>query len=239
MKKILLLGGRGMAGHMVNYYLEKTGKYDIVNTCFQKKANEKSILLDVRNKEKIKDVIDSVKPDIVINCVGILIKEANENPKMAMEINGFFPHYLEELGKEKHFMTIHLSTDCIFSGEKGNYTTEDIPDADDYYGKSKAVGELKNDRDLTIRTSIIGPELNPDGVGLFQWFMSQKDEINGYDKVYWTGLTTLELAKIIDRAIEINLTGLHHIVPDQKISKYDLLNLIAEIFQKDIVIKRG
>lgn len=238
MKKVLLIGGRGMAGHMINNYLEKTGKYEIVNTCLNEKLNEKSILLDVRNKDKLEGIIDAVKPEIIINCVGILTKQANENPKLAIEVNSYFPHFLEELGKEKGFKTIHLSTDCVFSGKKGNYTVDDIPDAVDFYGKSKAIGELKNDRDLTIRTSIIGPELNPNGVGLFQWFMNQEGEVNGYDKVFWTGLTTLELAKVIDKAIELDLTGLHQIVPKEKISKYDLLNLIKEVFKKEIIINR-
>lgn len=234
-KTVLVLGGGGMAGHMITKYLEETEKYDVVNTCHNKLFNKRSMVLDVFDRKKIVETLSNVKPNIVINCIGILVKKANDNPDLAIYVNSYFPRLLEQLGPKMNFRTIHLSTDCVFSGERGNYTVFDIPDAKDMYGKSKALGELKNDRDLTIRTSIIGPELNENGVGLFHWFINQHGIVNGYSNVFWTGLTTLELAKVIRKAIEINLTGLHQIVPWEKISKYELLKLIQTIFCKDDV----
>ena len=234
-KSVLVLGGSGMAGHIVTKYLEETEKYDVINTCHNKLSNEKSIVLDIFDREKIVETLKNIKPNIVINCIGILTKKANDNPELAVYINSYFPRLLEQLGPKMNFKTIHLSTDCIFSGEKGNYTVFDIPDAKDMYGKSKALGELKNDRDLTIRTSFIGPELNENGVGLFHWFMNQHGIVNGYSNVFWTGLTTLELSKVVKKAIEMDLTGLHQIVPQEKISKYELLKLIQTVFCKDDV----
>lgn len=235
MKKILVFGGNGMAGHVITTYLEETGKYDVINTCHRMKLNDRSIMLDVFNTQKLFGVLETFKPDVVVNCIGILTNQANANPDLAIYINSYFPHFLEKWGPKLNFRTIHLSTDCVFSGKKGNYTEDDIPDAEDMYGKSKALGELKNNRDLTIRTSIVGPELKEDGAGLFHWFMRQKGQIKGYTKVFWTGLTTLELAKAIDKAIEVEVKGLWHIVPSKKISKYHLLNLFKNIFAKDDV----
>jgi len=232
-KSILVLGGSGMAGHMVTKYLEETGKYDVVNTCHNKLFNERSIRLDIFYRKKIIEILKNIKPSIVINCIGILTKKANDNPDLAIYVNSYFPRLLERLGPEMNFRTIHLSTDCVFSGGRGNYTVFDIPDAKDMYGKSKALGELINDRDLTIRTSIIGPELNKNGVGLFHWFMHQRGIVKGYNNVFWTGLTTLELAKVIEKVIEMDLTGLYQIVPQEKISKYELLKLIQTVFYKD------
>lgn len=234
-KNVLVFGGSGMAGHIVTKYLEETEKYDVINTCHNKLSNEKSVVLDIFDREKIVETLKNIKPNIVINCIGILTKKANDNPDLAVYVNSYFPRLLEQLGPKMNFKTIHLSTDCVFSGERGNYTVFDIPDAKDMYGKSKALGELKNDRDLTIRTSIIGPELNENGVGLFHWFMNQHGIINGYSNVFWTGLTSLELAKVIGKMIEMDLTGLHQIVPQEKISKYELLKLIQEVFGKEDV----
>jgi len=238
MKKILVAGGNGMAGHMITTYLKETKKYDVINICHSETLDEKSIILDVLEREQLIQTLLNIKPNIVINCTGILTKQADSNPDLAIYVNAYFPRLLEKLGPKLGFRTIHLSTDCVFSGKKGNYTESDIPDANDMYGRTKALGELKNDRDLTLRTSIIGPELKTNGIGLFNWFMQQKGIVNGYTNVFWTGVTTLELAKAIDRAIGLELTGIIHLVPDNKISKYDLLKKIQNIFSKsDVDIK--
>ena len=131
---------------------------------------------------------------------------------------------------------IHISTDCVFSGKKGNYMETDFKDAEDMYGQSKSLGEIINEYDLTLRTSIIGPELKSNGEGLFHWFMQQKGEIKGFSKVYWSGVTTLELAKVIDEAIEQNLTGLINITNGTKISKYELLQLFKQYFYTNELI---
>ena len=234
MKKVLLFGATGMAGHVVYYYLQSTGKYDISNVVYRTPLTEDSIIVDVTNRDA---VADAVHPEIIINCVGILIKGSREHPDNAILINAYFPHLLKRLSDEVGAKLIHISTDCVFSGKKGNYTEDDFRDADDVYGRSKALGEIINDKDLTIRTSIIGPELKENGEGLFHWFMHQCGEINGFRTAIWGGVTTLELAKAIDFSLDNGIVGLIHLSNGVGISKFDLLNLFKEIWGKDTVIK--
>lgn len=163
------------------------------------------------------DRIDFKYIDVVINCIGMLVEASEKNKALATYINSYFPHYLSEQ-KPK---VIHLSTDCIFD--------------DNFYGRSKALGELNNDKDLTLRMSIIGTDLKPEGTGLFNWFMQQK-EVDGYANAIWNGITTLELAKVIDEAIKQNLTGIYSPLPEEPITKYMLLHLIANVWDKDVVI---
>lgn len=234
-KKILLLGATGMAGHVAYYYLKETGKYDITDVVFRNKLTTKSIVLDVSDKLATENLIRSVNPDIIVNCIGILIKGSQQHPDNAIYINAYLPHLLERLANEIDAKLIHISTDCVFSGAKGNYAEDDFRDADDVYGRSKALGEVINEKDLTIRTSIIGPELKQKGEGLFHWFMQQSGEINGFTGAVWGGVTTLELAKAIDVSIENNLTGLTHLSNGQGINKYDLLHLFKGIWEKEDV----
>ena len=237
MKKVLLFGATGMAGHVVYYYLQSTGKYDISNVVYRTPLTEDSIIVDVTNRDAVADVVHRVHPEFIINCVGILIKGSREHPDNAILINAYFPHLLKRLSDEVGAKLIHISTDCVFSGKKGNYTEDDFRDADDVYGRSKALGEIINDKDLTIRTSIIGPELKENGEGLFHWFMHQCGEINGFRTAIWGGVTTLELAKAIDFSLDNGIVGLIHLSNGVGISKFDLLNLFKEIWGKDTVIK--
>ena len=237
MKKVLLFGATGMAGHVVYYYLQSTGKYDISNVVYRTPLTEDSIIVDVTNRDAVADAVHRVHPEIIINCVGILIKGSREHPDNAILINAYFPHLLKRLSDEVGAKLIHISTDCVFSGKKGNYTEDDFRDADDVYGRSKALGEIINDKDLTIRTSIIGPELKENGEGLFHWFMHQCGEINGFRTAIWGGVTTLELAKAIDFSLDNGIVGLIHLSNGGGISKFDLLNLFKEIWGKDTVIK--
>ena len=237
MKKVLLFGATGMAGHVVYYYLQSTGKYDISNVVYRTPLTEDSIIVDVTNRDAVADVVHRVHPGIIINCVGILIKGSREHPDNAILINAYFPHLLKRLSDEVGAKLIHISTDCVFSGKKGNYTEDDFRDADDVYGRSKALGEIINDKDLTIRTSIIGPELKINGEGLFHWFMHQHGEVNGFRTAIWGGVTTLELAKAIDFSLDNGIVGLIHLSNGLGISKFDLLNLFKEIWGKDTVIK--
>ncbi|MFZ4400955.1 MAG: dTDP-4-dehydrorhamnose reductase family protein [Bacteroidales bacterium] len=235
-KKVLLLGASGMAGHVVYYYLKESNRYDITNVVFRQKLTEESIILDVSNKDEVADFVLATKPDIIINCIGILIKGSMNHPDNAILINAYFPHLLKRLSDEVGAKLFHISTDCVFSGKKGAYAENDFRDADDVYGRSKALGEIINDKDVTIRTSIIGPELKKNGEGLFHWFMQQNGEINGFTSAYWGGVTTLELAKAIDTAIINNFSGLLHLTNGEKISKYEMLSLFKKIWQKDAII---
>lgn len=231
-KRILLFGATGMAGHIAYYYLKNTGKYKLTNVVYRTKLTDDSIIVDVTDKEAVAEVVRKTNPDLIINCIGILIKGSKEHPDNAIFINAYFPHLLKKLSDKVGAKLIHISTDCVFSGKKGNYTEDDYRDADDVYGRSKALGEIINDKDLTIRTSIIGPELKNNGEGLFHWFMHQTGKVNGFKTAIWGGVTTLELAKAIDAAIERDLTGLVQLSNGIGISKYDLLHLFKEIWNK-------
>lgn len=236
MKKIMILGSAGMLGHIVYNYLSETNKYRIIDASFSTKLNAYSYTLNVTDQLAVESFIKAEKPDIVINCIGVLISGSQEDPSNAIYINSYFPHQLSKLLRETGGKLIHVSTDCVFSGKKGGYVETDFRDADDTYGRSKALGEVINNHDLTVRTSIIGPELKENGEGLFHWFMKQTGEINGYTKAFWGGVTTLELAKVIEETIEQNITGLLHISNGNKISKYDLLSLIKKIWRVEQLI---
>ncbi len=234
MKKVLVIGSTGMLGHVVKKYLIDK-KYDVYETT--RNQTNKYYFDALENIKKIEEIIDSIKPDFVVNCIGILNKKAEDYPSQAILVNSYFPHYLDEMSEKYNYKLIHISTDCVFSGHDGGSYKEDSPKtATTVYGTSKALGEINNNRSLTLRTSIIGPDTNPNGIGLFEWFMKQKDEVHGFRKAFWSGVTTIELAKQIEIAMNSNLTGLYHVTNGQKISKYDLLTIIKDVFNKDIKI---
>lgn len=241
MKKIIIFGASGMAGHIVHDYLQETGKYEIVTVCNKNKLNEKSLVLNVQDVNQLNAFAhsSSSEADVVINCVGLLVKNSNDDNPKAIMINSFFPKFLEKIYSERKTKVIHLSTDCIFDGLKGkSYLEKDKPTETNFYGRSKALGEINNKKDLTFRMSIIGPEIY-NGTGLFHWFMTQENKVMGYVNMIWNGVTTLELAKAIDAAIEQNLTGLYHLTNNDTISKYSLLKLFAEVFDKKICIEES
>lgn len=234
-KRVLVFGATGMAGHIAYYYLRTTGKYDMKNVVFRHKLTDDSIIVNVTDSDAVRDAVRLIKPDIIVNCIGVLIKGSKEHPDNAIFINAYFPHFLKNLSDEVGAKLIHISTDCVFSGKKGHYTEDDFRDADDVYGRSKALGEVINEKDLTIRTSIIGPELKKNGEGLFHWFMMQHGQVNGFKTAIWGGVTTLELAKAIEYTIDNNLSGLIQLSNGIGISKYDLLCLFKDIWHKDDV----
>ncbi len=234
MKKVLVIGSTGMLGHVVKKYLIDK-KYDVYETT--RNQTNKYYFDALEDVKKIEEIIASIKPDFIVNCIGILNKKAEDYPSQAILVNSYFPHYLDEMSEKYNYKLIHISTDCVFSGHDGGGYKEDSPKtATTVYGTSKALGEINNNRSLTLRTSIIGPDTNPNGIGLFEWFMKQKDEVHGFRKAFWSGVTTIELAKQIEIAMNSNLTGLYHVTNGQKISKYDLLTIIKDVFNKDIKI---
>ncbi len=229
--KVLVLGKTGMLGHVVYNYLKEKG-YDVVGT-----SSKENIVYDAfQDMEHIEDIIKAEKPDAIVNCIGILNKVAEDNKELAVKLNSLLPHYMDSLSRKYNFKFIHVSTDCVFEGTKGKYDEDALADASSFYGRSKALGELRNDKSLTLRTSIVGPDENPKGIGLFQWFMNQEGSVGGYTKVIWTGVTTIELAKCIDVALEKNIVGLNNVVNNDFISKYDLLQLFKKYFGKEIDI---
>jgi dTDP-4-dehydrorhamnose reductase len=234
-KKIIILGSTGMLGHVVYLWLNNLNKYTIINTSYRNKLVEDTIILNLRNEKVTKDLILNEKPDIIINCVGILIKGSSESPSNSIYINSYLPHFLAEQINPYGGKLINISTDCVFSGNKGNYKEDDLKDASDIYGLSKSLGEINDSVNLTLRTSIIGPELK-NGEGLFHWFMHQNKPISGYKSVIWNGVTTLELTKMINKAIDLNVTGIYNLSPFAGISKFDLLTSLKEIFNRQVDI---
>lgn len=211
---ILLYGSEGMAGHMIHSYLSK--KYDVYA------VSRKDI--DIEN-----DKLISGNFDYVINCIGVLYPDSTKNESRTVYINSYFPHLLSKMYKK----VIHISTDCVFNGKKGNYLETDFPDETNIYGRSKALGELDNDKDLTLRVSIIGPEIKDPSKrsGLLNWITTNKDEtLNGWTNALWNGITTLELAKCIDQYLQNpTITGIYHPV-NESIDKYNLLCKINSVY---------
>lgn len=237
-KKVLLIGSAGMAGQVIKIeLLNYSDSIEVLDIARNSNISTPTFLLDVTNFSEVENVILSGKFDYIINCVGILNKSAEDNPDQAILINAYFPHFLESLTKKTNTIIIHISTDCVFSGIKGGYIESDFKDGKGFYAQSKALGELLNGKDLTIRTSIIGPDKNLNGIGLFNWFVKQKGQVTGFVNAYWSGVTTVQLAKVIIKIIlgEINFAGLVHLTNNSKISKFQLLNSIKEVFQLDSI----
>lgn len=223
-----------MAGHVMTSYFMQKPEYEVFYTS-RDIEDKNSIYLEVKDFKRLEEIIQNKKPDIIINCVGVLNEHASRNPLLAFQVNILLPHQLVKLADRHQGKLIHISTDCVFSGSKGDYVETDIPDGTSVYAQSKQLGEIISEKHLTIRTSIIGPELKEDGIGLFLWFMKQSGDIEGYEKVFWNGVTTLELAKATEDMIIQNITGLYHLGSETKISKGELLTFIQEVFEKDDV----
>lgn len=230
----LVLGCNGMAGHTISLYLKERG-HDVFGFDLRKSNIVDSAEGDARNVEFLKDLITNGKYDSVINCIGILNQQAEDNKALASFLNGYFPHFLADVTKNTDTQVIHMSTDCVFSGMKGQYTEEDFTDGRTFYDRSKALGELNDDKNITLRNSIIGPDINPKGIGLMNWFMQQNSEVNGFAKSLWTGQTTLQLAKTMEVAATQRATGLYNTVPKDNISKYDLLCLLNKYLRNDSI----
>jgi dTDP-4-dehydrorhamnose reductase len=231
MKKVLVIGCKGMAGHVIKTYLESLNNYQVIGIARNVNSNKNLFNLDVSDTNKLEQILKESSFDIVINCIGLLNKTAEDNPELAVWFNSYFPHLLSNFGNKYGFKLIHISTDCVFSGKEGGYKEDSFKNGNGFYAQSKSLGEVINNKDLTFRTSIIGPELKYDGIGLFHWFMNQENEISGFSKAYWTGVTTLELAEGINHSIQQDLKGLYHFVNESKISKYDLINIFNQNFR--------
>ena len=222
--KILVLGARGQAGHTISLYMAERGN-DV--TGFDRTATTlvRPVVGDARDTDLVRDLIIKGGFDVVINCIGILNQFAENDKALAAFLNGYFPHFLADITKDLDTKIIHMSTDCVFSGQHGGYTETSLRDGTSFYDRSKALGELEDEKNVTLRNSVVGPDMNPSGIGLLNWFMQQQGQVHGFRKAMWTGLTTLELAKAMEQAAEQKAHGLYNIVYAQPISKYDLLCL--------------
>ena len=232
--KIFVLGVSGMAGHTIALYFQEKG-YDVIGLSTSPFKYCKNIECSVFDIDHLKKIIQREKFDAIINCIGILNKSAEDNRSEAVYLNSYLPHKLASLIRDDATRLIHMSTDCVFSGNTGPYNEESIPDGKTFYDRTKALGEVIDAKNITFRNSIIGPDMKVEGIGLFNWFMKQKNEIKGFRKAIWTGVTTLTLAKAMESALQSNLTGLYNLVNNQSISKYDLLQLFNIHFRDSSV----
>lgn len=233
--RVLIFGAGGMAGHMLRQYLSETGEYEVWGTERVVSSTPNTIILDVLDEQRVLQTLSDLKPHVVVNAVGLLNEFAEKHIKNAIYVNSLFPHFLADYGNQMGFKCVHISTDCVFSGLRGNYLETHTPDGDTVYAKTKSLGEIFGDPHLTIRTSIIGPERKTNGVGLFRWFTKQQGPIMGFRRVYWNGVTTLELAKAVRWSMRQGISGLVHLTGVDTLSKYELLSLIQEVFHKDDV----
>ncbi len=232
--KFLVFGCNGMAGHTISLYLKEQG-HDVFGFDRGESKYIKNATGDARDIDFVRNLIVDGKYDTVINCIGILNQYAEENKSLATFLNSYFPHFLAEVTDGTDTQVIHMSTDCVFSGKRGEYTEDDFRDGETFYDRSKALGELEDDKNITLRNSIVGPDINPNGIGLMNWFMKQSSPINGFTKAMWTGQTTLQLAKTMEVAAKERAFGLYNTVPDHSISKYDLLRLFNKYLRNDSI----
>ena len=242
--KVYIIGVTGMLGSCLFLNFVNNSKFQVkgslrLKNCKYFKNYKENIdyNVDIKNLNNLKKKILSFKPDYVINCVG-WVKQKNEKKKTSQYLNSRFPHLLNDFLKVNNIRLIHFSTDCVFSGKKGNYEITDKPDPIDLYGETKLKGEILNKNCLTIRTSIIGHEINAK-IGLLEWFLDQKENCLGFEKAYFSGLTTYEIYKFLSKIIisKKKISGLYHL-SSKKISKYILLNKIKKIYIKFIKIKK-
>lgn len=222
--KILVLGASGMAGHTIALYMKERG-HNVTGFDNRAASTCETIIGDAKDTLRLRDIIIGGSFDAVINCIGILNQFAEEKKELAVFLNSYLPHFLAEITKDTTTKIVHMSTDCVFSGNRGEYTEDDFCDGETFYDRTKALGELSDGKNITLRNSIVGPDTNHKGIGLLNWFMQQDGPINGYTKVMWTGLTTLQLAKAMEAAIEENAHGLYNMVYEKPISKFALLSL--------------
>ena len=238
--KILVIGSQGMAGHVITKYLKQQGH--TVTTSARSNSNINIDIEKISHNDSFFTMLADY--DFVINCIGLLVKDSIDRPDRAAIINSWFPHYLEYNLKNTPTKLIHLSTDCVFDGKKGEYVETDIHSEMNAYGSSKSNGEVNNDKDITFRMSIIGTEIKTNGTGLLNWVLTNPNkELQGWDNAWWNGITTLELAKCIEKyMLSPTITGVYHVVNNEnKINKYDLVSKINEVFQlgKTIVRTQG
>jgi dTDP-4-dehydrorhamnose reductase len=246
--RILILGGDGMLGHQLLLTLSK--EHNVKVTLRQDKpayANHQYLFIDnnsyfgidVLNQDRLIEVCADFQPEVIINSIGIVKQRSLAKEAIpSLEINSLLPHKLAYICKLIKARLICVSTDCVFTGRKGNYMEQDVPDAVDLYGRTKLLGEVTDVDCLTMRTSIIGLELFRKH-GLVEWFLAQRGNINGFKRAIYSGLTTMELARVINFILltQKSLSGLYHIA-SAPISKYDLLCILKEkLGRTDINIK--
>jgi dTDP-4-dehydrorhamnose reductase len=245
---VLILGGTGMLGHVLFRRLSQNPGL-LVHATARSLAGIEDYFpaesrprirtdVDANNFDEVIRALAAIQPDVVINCIG-LIKQLPlaSDPLSSITVNAQLPHRITMICRAAGARMIHISTDCVFDGKRGGYTEKDTPNADDLYGQTKMLGEVSYPHSVTLRTSIIGHELKT-RLGLIEWFLSQRGTVRGFTKAIYSGFTTIEVARIISDFVLPNssLSGIYNI-SSAPISKHDLLRLVAQRYNKDIVIE--
>lgn len=233
--KIIVMGASGMLGHLL--YSELRKKHHVWGTVRNNKWHGDLLEgVDVYNLQKIEQLINEKKPDYVINCIGIIKQlKASEDKIISLEVNSLWPHKLAAICERQGAKMIHFATDCVFSGNKGSYLETDLADARDIYGLSKYMGEVDYPHTLTLRTSIIGHELNSK-VSLVDWFLSQEKQCKGFTRARFSGFPTIVMSRFLqDYVLENFFSGIYHF-SSEAINKHDLLEIVAKEYQKNINI---
>ena len=245
-RKLVVLGCTGMIGHTLFRKISGDPRYQVIGTTRSLEGTSADFTPEMRRNIRtgvnlsdfstIEHLLVREAPDTVINCIGITKQQKDASPLAFIETNTALPHRVAEVCARTGARMVQMSTDCVFSGSKGNYDESDVSDAVDLYGRTKFLGEVTQGHCLTIRTSLIGRELGSQ-LGLLEWFLGQKGETKGFTKAIFSGLTTNELAKVFIAHIlpDESLTGLYHI-SSLPLSKFDLITLVARIFKKEITI---
>lgn len=223
--KILVLGANGMAGHTISLYMAEQGHEVVGFARTKSKCCHNSIVGDAQDSALLRTVIKEGRFDAVINCIGVLNQFAQSDQAAAVYLNSYLPHFLAQVTEAMQTQVVHMSTDCVFSGRTGSYAEDAFRDGETFYDRTKALGELDDQKNVTLRNSIVGPDINEQGIGLLNWFMLQQGALKGYTHAMWTGQTTLQLAKTMEAAIRQRVSGIYNMVPDRAISKYELLQL--------------
>ena len=247
MSRIVVFGANGMLGHAVLRIMAADTAHEVIGVVRSEAAarslsgvSTAQIVTSgsVENPDVLIALFESLRPDVVVNGVGLVKQFAqSKDPLVALPINAIFPHRLAQLCSLVGARLVHISTDCVFSGAKGGYKEEDVPDARDLYGRSKLLGEVDYPNAVTLRTSVIGRELNS-AHGLIDWFLAQQGNVKGYTRAIFSGLPTCELARVIRDLVlpRAELRGLYHVAA-QAISKYDLLRMVNREYDKRLEIE--
>ena len=242
----MILGANGMLGHILFKYFNFHTSFNTIGILRDKSNLSKDLkLYESKNifefnffeDHELMKLINKFKPQFIINCVGIVKQHPDaNNPLVCISVNSLFPHRLNKLCELFKIKLIHISTDCVFSGKTGNYTENQPSDSTDLYGKSKFLGEVNSNNAITLRTSYIGEELLTKR-GLLSWFLAQQGIIRGYSKAIYSGLTTLEIAKVIERFVMPNksLKGIYNL-SSNPIDKFSLLKILQKEYEKDLII---
>lgn len=238
--KYLILGASGMAGHMIALYLRENG-HEVIGVSRRSVDFVDSISLDLtKNHEELAKIICDGNFDFVVNLAGILNNDADCYKEQAILINSYLPQFLVGVTRKIKTRIIQLSTDCVFQGDKGPYSVDSIPDGTSFYARTKSLGEIDDRKNITFRTSIVGPDINENGIGLFNWFMRQRKEVFGYSCVQWSGVTTLELARVISLIPSgFDCSGIVNLTSNISISKHELLCLFNHFFRRDAVVVKN